>query len=310
MHGRVRRSTIAALMVSGHDGGMDAGFLEGARRPNEGPQRVALHNWLAFAEETESIVHLTHEGLNRVKREPEFLEIMNRYAEEGHHVYGPEELEDARKKALWAECEANAGFPLVHAHALLGLWGGLERLVEDLFLGGIEDNPSHLEGKAFAKVKIPVALAAAPHGHIFRSAILLEAQRAVAGGGENGVGQFENLLDLVDLGGGVPSRIRESLFQANQIRNVWAHRGGVADARFVETCAGLGFGLGERVDMGPELFFKLVRGIQMYGIVLVRRLLQLQCAGPELDAEPFPELPGFEGVLAEMTFAGATGSGE
>ncbi|MBB4134066.1 hypothetical protein [Gordonia humi] len=101
--------------------------------------------WLEYSEGTEALVHLTHEGYWHISRYPETLHALG---------YSEEETAGHRWKADTAAVEANEGFPTLHAHALLGLWGAFERLVEDTFVALIVDQPELLESEQFAKVKL------------------------------------------------------------------------------------------------------------------------------------------------------------
>lgn len=204
-------------------------------------------------------------------------------------------IEEAKGKASYARRESEAGFPIVHAHALLGLWGALECLVEDLFLASLESDPSILGEEPFRKIRLPVGMLLLASDDDRLKAILNEASRASETDLALGVSRFERLLRMVHADGRVPSRIKESMFQAQQIRNVWAHRGGYADARFVERCPQLGFSVGQRIDLDPSNFLRYMHGFHMYGLVIMNRYLALH--GRE---RVHRECVGYEGVWREL----------
>lgn len=249
--------------------------------------RQAFGTWLEYSEQTEILVHITHEGFMRVQRVPEILQIIHGALQDSD----PEGIAHAERTATLSKKESEAGFPTLHAHSLLGLWGAFECFVEDLFVAMLEIDSSHLSGAAFSKVKLPVALLEAS-GHDRCRAILNEATRATDADLAVGVSKFERLLRMVGLGGEVPNAIKSAVFQSQQIRNVWAHRGGVADERFVDRCPNLGYNVGEKVNMGAARFLPLMHGLHMYGVVIFNRYQATRGRDPVLV-----ECVGYEGVL-------------
>lgn len=235
------------------------------------PWRQAAGTWMSYAEGTESLVHLTHEGLARVIQMPE----MHRTLEGALGSSDPQEYEAKLARAVWkadqARAEVEAGFPTLHAHSLLGLWGALECFIEDVFLACIDNEPGLLASESFAKIKLPVATAFATDHAERDAAILLATSQAVGGDLGQGVGRFERLLGTVGFSGSVPEKVATAIYEAQQIRNVWAHRGGLADRRFIDACPHLGFAHGQRVNVDGDLFMRLMHGMHMYGVVVLNR---------------------------------------
>jgi hypothetical protein len=175
-------------------------------------------------------------------------------------------------KADVAEVEAQAGFPTLHAHALLGLWGAFERLVEDTFVALIVDQPELLESEPFAKVKLPMK-AALSSGEERAQAVLYEVTRNAGADKKLGVNQFENVLKYVGMADVVPEKVSDSVFAAQQVRHVWAHRGGTADVQFVERCPKRA-NVGEKLMIEFEEFAHHMHGLHMYGWVIMNRHLK------------------------------------
>lgn len=257
--------------------------------------RRTFDTWAEYSEETEILVHVTHEGFFRVQSLPEILRILRGALRESD----AEGLARAERTASLSKRESDAGFPTLHAHSLLGLWGSFECFVEDLFVAMLEDDPSHLSDAAFSKVKLPVALLSGSEHDRYR-AILYEASRVTDADLAIGVTKFERLLRMVGLGGEVPDSIKEAVFQSQQIRNVWAHCGGIADARFVARCPNLGFSDGEKVNMRADTFLPLMHGLHMYGVVIFNRYQATR--GRD---EVFVECAGYKGVLTRPSEGGA-----
>ena len=56
-----------------------------------------------------------------------------------------------------AELEVKEGFQRLKAQMLIGLWTGLEIMIEDLFVAWMLDFPDRLNDKIFQRIKIPLA---------------------------------------------------------------------------------------------------------------------------------------------------------
>lgn len=269
--------------------------------PGRLPKAVgdAYEAWSQYVEQVESIVHLTHDGFRMTQNIPELYEVLYGDMPDPEGKYALM-IEDAKGKASSAKRESEAGFPIVHAHSLLGLWGALECLVEDLFLATLESEPSILAEEPFRKIRLPVSMLLADSNAERLRAILSEATRASDADLALGVSRFERLLRMVHADGPVPSRVKDSMFQAQQIRNVWAHRGGYADARFVERCPQLGFSIGQRIDLNARRFLRYMHGFHMYGLVIMNRFL-VRYGRHRVEQE----CVGYEGVLRELHGEGA-----
>ena len=248
----------------------------------------ALSAWASYSESTESLVHLSHEGLSHQVSLPAVLRSSG--ADEDD-----EALRHAEHCAKYARREVESGFATLHAHALLGLWGALECLVEDLFVAALRREPALLAGEAFIKIKLPVSTLVAQDEEDRLRALLTEVGRWSGAEFAQGVTKFERILTSVGLHGPVPSAIRDAVYAAQKIRNVWAHRGGVADPKFVDACPHLGFAAGETVAMPTATFLHLMHGLHMYGFVISFRIAAVQGA----TLVPF-ECIGYEGVLDGM----------
>lgn len=262
----------------------------------------AFDPWLDYTARAEALVHLTYEGLSRVQMIPQLLRIVR--AEEQRGEAAKEQLARADARAAMARLEEEGKYAFLHAQSLLGLWGALECMVEDVFMARLSDEPALLSGESFRKMKLPVALLAAGDPTERLRAMVTEMTRATDADLAQGVGKFERLLSPVGLGGATPRTIRDAVFNAQQVRNVWAHRAGIADQRFVERCPRLGFGVGDRVDLDGDGFLHLMHGLHMYGVVIVNRCLALVGRDTVKVA-----CPGYESVWDEVNVTTGTPEG-
>ncbi len=238
------------------------------------------NSWLEYSEGTEALIHLTHEGYRHVMLYPQTMELLG---------FSEKEIAADKWKSERAEKERAAGFPTLHAHALLGLWGAFERLVEDIFVAAIVDAPELLEMGKCANLKLPLKVALSA-GEDRANAVLREVVRATGSDLKAGINQFENILEYVSLGGPTPDNVITAVFSAQQIRHVWAHRGGVADAKFVDKCPGRA-AVGDKLLIDIGEFSRLMHGLHMYGWTIMNRHLRNTGYPPA-----FKECSGYEGT--------------
>lgn len=225
---------------------------------------AAMENWRSYIESTRTLVTLTYEGLNFAQVMPGVSELLEVDAEK---------VEALRDKALKATEHIEQGFSILHAHSLLGLWGALECFVEDIFKARLLSDPTLLAHTKFAKLKLPVEVFLLSDADRV-TAIATEFTRHTSADLGHGISRFERLLEPVNLDGEVSREIRDAIYEAQQIRNVWAHRAGIADTRFCESCPNFSVSVGEKVSVSKEKFDHLVQSIEEYGFLIIKRLLE------------------------------------
>jgi hypothetical protein len=79
-----------------------------------------------------------------------------------------------------------------------------------------------------------------------------------------GVGAYESLLEPIGLGGHVPDRVRRTLLECQQVRNVIVHRNGVCDTRLVQACPWLGLKIGETISVHKRAFERYSTAVRWY----------------------------------------------
>src|SRR5438046_5033638 len=63
-----------------------------------------------------------------------------------------QQLQGARKLTAFAEKEIERGFPLIHAHSLVGVWGALEVYVRDLITTWFLNVPEALSSEELSTI--------------------------------------------------------------------------------------------------------------------------------------------------------------
>jgi hypothetical protein len=245
---------------------------------------VSFGDYLA---NTERLLTLTYDGFNRVILMPQIHGILQEGTEMSEEQLALRER--GKERAELARREIDSDFPLLHAHALLGMWSALETCIEDLSAAWISYKPETLKLPAFVKLRIPLAeYEGLPPAE--RAAFVVgELERDLKVDLKAGATRFEALLGAIGLGGELDRRVGKSLFQTQQIRNVLAHRAGVVDRVLVERCPDLKLIAGSTIRIGRELFVSSVHGMSVYAVTVRNR-----CASRSDLGIRHLDLPGFE----------------
>lgn len=163
-----------------------------------------------------------------------------------------------------AEHTRATDFGLLHANSLVGLWGAVEGVVEDIAALWVAAQPDMHALPVFAKMKLPVTELLGRDRLGQARALVAELQRQERSDSRLGVGQFEAVFDPIGLGGVVDDEIRRHVLAAQQTRHLIAHRNSIADDRFVSRCPWLGIAVGERVELTTATFKGYLRACGVY----------------------------------------------
>ncbi|MEU4143530.1 hypothetical protein [Streptomyces parvulus] len=211
-----------------------------------------------------------------------------------------EQRADAEKRARFAISELERGFPLLHGQALMGMWGALEAFIEDFCVACMMSFPDSLRSAAVKKVKITLSDFMELSESDRLKYVVTEIQRDKKVGLRSGVTVFEDLLNSIEingepagcLAGEVDRRIKDRLYEAQQIRNTLAHRGGIADRRLCDACPNLQMVPGQRILLDLDYIRTVDSAIRVYVLTVVNRVLSL--TGKPIQRKVSPE---FEGAL-------------
>ncbi|GAA0593130.1 hypothetical protein [Actinomadura livida] len=259
--------------------------------PSERNRRIWQKPFSRYSKQSadiENLIHLTHEGFHGLILRPELFDAIFDDADEGK----AKRVADAKRKADLAQKEKEKGFPLLHAHALVGAWGSLEALIEDLVESWIKYKPDITKTSPISKIKIPLGEFIQLSEDERARLIVTELQRDLKVDLKSGVTKYEPLLEAIGLGGVVDPRVKRSLFQSQQLRNVIVHRAGVVDRRLVDSCPWLGYETGDQVQIDEEVFYYCLHGMHMYALTIRNR-----CSAADGGRPTVVDCPGFEGAL-------------
>jgi hypothetical protein len=174
----------------------------------------------------------------------------------------------------------------------MGAWGALEGMIEDLSISRIQHDATILNAPKFARIKVPLVEFQEMSEHDRLRFIVAELQRDLGLELKSGATKFEPLLAVIGLGGFVDSRVRDAIFEAQNLRNVFAHRGRIADRRLVANCPHLSYKVGDPVKVDSKVFARNFYGLFTYGFIVLNRCRSIE--GMRISEMRFP---GFEGVM-------------
>ncbi|MCG7632235.1 hypothetical protein MHN80_07905 [Gordonia McavH-238-E] len=183
---------------------------------------------------------------------------------------------DADKKAVIVEAgakaqrEMDAEFHFTNALVLLSLWGGFEAYIEDVCKAAIAHDRSLLDMPCFNKTRYPISTFLQLDDEHMLDRVLKDAVSAQRSN-SRGVGKFESQLELVGLNGHVPRIIKSAILHAQQDRNVWAHRAGVADKRYFDDSGGGRFTPGQTVTITRDEVETYLLALMIYGLIVINR---------------------------------------
>ncbi|NEK59904.1 hypothetical protein GCU56_18780 [Geodermatophilus sabuli] len=183
-------------------------------------------------------------------------------------------LEDAERSADVAEQEIERGFPLLHNHALMGLWGALEAMIDDVCVSWLDLHPERVTADGFPRIQVELNQFLALGALEQKRHVVEELKRKQGSAAKIGAGQFEAVLDAIGLGGPIDANVRSVLRIAKSYRNVVAHRGGTADARLLADCPDLQLTLGEPVRVSDAQMQSIIFAMWWYAEEINRRRRQ------------------------------------
>jgi hypothetical protein len=242
--------------------------------------------------QVDNLVTLTNRGVRHVVGYPGLLEMFK--TDKGDPAWDADErrLVGAKKMARLAQEEIAKDFPLLHSHAVIGMWGALEAMVEDLAVSWLEHNPAALSVPAVSKIRVPFAEFQGMDQQDRLRFLVAELQRELRVDLKSGATKFELLLTTLGLGGPVDKRIRDVLYETQNLRNAFAHRGGVADRRFIANCPQFQYCIGDEIKVDTNYFSHILNGLLMYDQTVLNRCRAIDGLSPLAM-----ESPGYEGAL-------------
>jgi hypothetical protein len=223
-----------------------------------------------------NLAELTTRGLWSLRDEHRLVEK----AEPGHRPGAPA-VSMTEQEDFLAHREIEDGFPKTWGQSVIALWGHLGVYAYDFAMFIMDRQPERLV-KAFEKIKVPLGeyLGATD---VERTALLhYYLEKGGSGGERRGGAPFEKIFSAL----GVPAAptdklLLDRLHEWKQVRNLWAHRRGIADERFLSTCSQFGAKWGHVAKVDAERARQYAKAGLLYGAGVYRRVIAPEGPGAQ-----------------------------
>lgn len=238
--------------------------------------KLPFERCIEYIHQVDRVLHLCMQGLSHVSTLPALAKALVELDKaDGAVPFSPEQqrhLDETNTRAQFAKAEIDDGFPILHSHTVIALWGALEALVSDLAIAWLENEPSTLQNDEFARLKIPLAEYERLSKCDRMAFLVKELARSLNADFKLGIGKFEVLLEALGLSGAVDDNVRRTLFEMSQVRNVLVHRAGIVDGRFKEACPWVAVEVGEKLRVDHKTYVRYVDATHEYVLCLINRV--------------------------------------
>ena len=231
---------------------------------------AAATSWIDYMERVILFNETMHHGIRSALPIGKIADLVSRTMTENP----PSQQKRIRASLAQAQQEIDADFEFVHALTLMAAWGAFDAFVEDLCQAMLVVEPQLLEAPAFKGVKLSPEILLVADVSKQMEIVFKEASNKVSADLKVGVGKFESQLKLVGLEGrgDLSDDLKKAMLFAGQVRNVWAHRAGKADSRFIEHCGDhFGVNEGDTLSISTPVSQEFMGAIATYGWLILNR---------------------------------------
>lgn len=144
-----------------------------------------------------------------------------------------------------------------------------EACFEDFCKGMLQTDPSLIDGQNLDKLKVPLTRFLSATADEKQDVVYESIENSVGKG--NGIDRYEDILGFLRLSESVPKPIKDAFYKLQVVRHVWAHRAGVADAKFIRQAPHLGIAQGELVAVTREDLTEYLTVVLTYVLILMNR---------------------------------------
>jgi hypothetical protein len=201
------------------------------------------------------------------------VEILNRSKDRENDPVFKSKMKRAESLEEFAKVQGESEFSYLYCLVSLRLWSILETFVKDLSREMLLAFPELQSIESLSQLTGPL-LPFLMCSQSEQAAIILELLESKLRGmkKEIGIARFESRLEHFDLRGTVNPIVKRTLLELWAVRNVVAHRNGVADSRFMESCPWFGASLGKQIVISDRQFRRYDLASFWYILEVYRRL--------------------------------------
>jgi hypothetical protein len=199
----------------------------------------------------DEVLHLTCGGISMIRATPNAIKVL--YSIDGDESEAARnEIAAAEHRAALAQREVDSGFNIVHSQAVVSLWGALEDAVRTFVARWLMNLPEWRTQGPWAELKVKLGEYERLDGEEKAYFLVGLIEQNTGAPMKRGVNRFESLLEGLGLTGGAGDETRDAIFEMQQVRNVIAHRRGIADHRFCRMCPSFGAKPNQRLQISHE----------------------------------------------------------
>ena len=248
-----------------------------------------FRRFLSYATNLDRVLNLSIQGIDHLSGIVPLTEALLEYA----NILEPEtksedqddQLMRVRERAEFAKSEVEAGFPVLHSHTVVAIWGALEALVQDLVTTWLENVPDIMTKEPFSSVKIRLGEFERLEADGRLEYIVKQLSEDLRVSFKPGVARFEAQLGSVGLSGHLDDQLKRDLYELHQARNVIVHKAGLVDRQFVDRCPWMSLQPGEQLLITHAEYRKYSLVVRSYMNILMRRCLINRGISPDKAEE-------------------------
>jgi hypothetical protein len=223
-------------------------------------------------EELGQLIHISEKGIAILRGMPEVVKVLADVEGSLGDPRSKKRIELAEKEAGLAQTEVDKDFPVLHGLAVVALWSGLEHFVKGLIALWLMHRKDALTASAVQRLKVKLG-DYLPLSKPEQARYLIELlEQDLASPLKRGMSRFESLLEPFSLGGSLPDGCAKTLFELQQVRNVVAHRNGIADRRLRSECPWLKVKLNQGVPVTREMLNHYFNAAMEYALAVFYRI--------------------------------------
>jgi hypothetical protein len=194
-----------------------------------------------------------------------------------------ERMERLKLLEDFASEQAKRGFPYLHCLALVRLWTILEVYIQDIIVWTLSNISEVRELSSIRKIKGPLiefSSASLQRQSEFIVNVLYDDLSARL---KRGVGRFEDVLNVINLGGSIEDNVRKYILEIAEIRNIIVHNNGFVDDKFINNCPWLSYNVGDPILISNAQYLRYFFAVSWYIIEIdIRHSLRYPPEHPEI----------------------------
>jgi hypothetical protein len=220
----------------------------------------------------DDLLHMLREAVHWIQARPVLIEHMR--AEWGENQTD-REVAQAQHNAAIAVAEAEAGHPLLHAQAVILLWGDLEALLSDFLASWLTNKPETRALDAVRNLKLGLGEYESLSGDDRAAYLLEKLQDRLGSKRAGGIERFELLFRLFGLTSQLDAQTVRDLLELSAVRNLLVHRRGVVDTnlRFKNQCSWGTHAIGSELVVSHDDCRCYFDAVDLYVFEVTQRLL-------------------------------------